>query len=64
MGGKLAQDDKIQVYLAIAYVISAMPMEQAAQSLRTFVTDILAEVHAFSLRTTPPTKEERPTIAG
>lgn len=64
MGGKLAQEDKVQVYHAIAYVISAMPMEQAAQSLRTFATDILAEIHAFTLKTTPPSKEERQNVAG
>ncbi|CDO73497.1 hypothetical protein BN946_scf185013.g132 [Trametes cinnabarina] len=58
MGNKLVQDDKVQVYEAIAYVISAMPMEQAAQSLRTFSLDILEHVHALTVKTTPPTKEE------
>ena len=48
MGSKLVQDDKVQVYEAIAYVISAMPMEQAAQSLRTFSMDILGRVHALA----------------
>ncbi|KAI0080303.1 ARM repeat-containing protein [Panus rudis PR-1116 ss-1] len=63
MGNKLIQDDKVQVYHAIAYVISAMPMEQAAQSLRTFAWDILAQVHTFTAKPTPPTKEERQMIA-
>ncbi|KAI0660358.1 ARM repeat-containing protein [Cubamyces menziesii] len=63
MGNKLVQDDKVQVYEAIAYVISAMPMEQAAQSLRTFSLDILEHVHALSAKTTPPTKEELTSIA-
>ncbi len=58
MGSKLVQDDKVQVYEAIAYVISAMPMEQAAQSLRTFSLDILGHVHALASKTTPATKEE------
>ncbi|KAI9060580.1 ARM repeat-containing protein [Trametes sanguinea] len=58
MGNKLVQDDKVQVYEAIAYVISAMPMEQAAQSLRTFSLDILEHVHALTAKTTTPTKEE------
>ncbi|OSC99478.1 ARM repeat-containing protein [Trametes coccinea BRFM310] len=58
MGNKLVQDDKVQVYQAIAYVISAMPMEQAAQSLRTFSLDILEHVHALTVKTTSPTKEE------
>ncbi|OBZ78618.1 Uncharacterized protein C11G11.07 [Grifola frondosa] len=51
-------DDKVQVYEAIAYVISAMPMEQAAQSLRTFSLDILARVHKLAIGSTPATKEE------
>lgn len=58
MGSKLAQDDKVQVYEAIAYVISAMPMEQAAQSLRTFSLDILGRVHALAIKTTPASKDE------
>ncbi|KAH9846826.1 ARM repeat-containing protein [Lenzites betulinus] len=58
MGTKLVQDDKVQVYEAIAYVISAMPMEQAAQSLRTFSLDILGHVHALAAKTIPPTKDE------
>jgi len=58
MGSKLIQEDKIQVYQAIAYVVSAMPMEQAAQSLRTFALDILTQVHTITVKTSPPTKEE------
>ncbi|KAI8980731.1 ARM repeat-containing protein [Trametes punicea] len=63
MGNKLVQDDKVQVYEAIAYVISAMPMEQAAQSLRTFSLDILEHVHAMAAKTSLPTKEEFINIA-
>ncbi|KZT05860.1 ARM repeat-containing protein [Laetiporus sulphureus 93-53] len=63
MGSKLAQDDKIQVYEAVAYVISAMPMEQAAQSLRTFSLDILAQVHTIAIKPTPATKEELKAVA-
>ncbi|KAJ6575016.1 armadillo-type protein [Mycena capillaripes] len=47
-GAKLVQDDRRQVYEAIAYVISAMPMVQAAESLRTFSVDILAQIHAVT----------------
>ncbi|KAF9568488.1 ARM repeat-containing protein [Agrocybe pediades] len=57
-GTKLAQDDRRQVYEAIAYVISAMPMNQAAESLKTFALDILAQVHAISNKASPPTKAE------
>jgi transportin-3 len=42
---KLSQDDRAQVYEAIAYVISAMPMDRAAESLRTFAADILSQAH-------------------
>ncbi|KAF8971485.1 armadillo-type protein [Flammula alnicola] len=58
IGTKLVQDDRRQVYEAIAYVISAMPMNQAAESLKTFSLDILAQVHAVSTKATPPTKAE------
>ncbi|KAF5374946.1 hypothetical protein D9758_000371 [Tetrapyrgos nigripes] len=44
-GSRLCQDDKIQIYEAIAFVISAMPMDKAAESLRTFALDLLAYVH-------------------
>lgn len=64
MGSKLAQDDKLQVYEAIAYVISAMPMEQAAQSLRTFTLDILSQVHAVASSPSPATKAELQVVAG
>lgn len=33
------------MYEAIAHVISAMPMERAAESLRSFSLNILAQVH-------------------
>ncbi|KAK0478249.1 armadillo-type protein [Armillaria novae-zelandiae] len=56
-GAKLSQDDKRQVYEAIAYVISAMPMERAAESLRTFSVDILSRVHDVTNQATV-TKEE------
>lgn len=57
-GSKLAQDDKRQVYEAIAYVISAMPMERSAESLKTFSLDILARVHAVANKQTMATQEE------
>lgn len=60
----MAQEDKVQVYEAIAYVISAMPMEQAAQSLRTFSLDLLAQVHAISVKATPATKDELVAVCG
>ena len=64
MGSKLAQDDKVQVYEAIAFVISAMPMEQAAQSLRTFALDILSQMHTVAAKPTPATKAELQLVGG
>jgi len=57
-GSKLAQDDRRQVYEAIAYVISAMPMERSAESLKTFSLDILAQVHTITNKHTMATQEE------
>ncbi|KAG2074990.1 ARM repeat-containing protein [Suillus decipiens] len=57
-GTKLTQDDRRQVYEAIAYVISAMSMEKAAESLRTFSLDILSQIHSISSKSTAVTKQE------
>lgn len=57
-GSKLAQDVRRQVYEAIAHVISAMPMERAAESLRTFSLDILGQIHSLVNSEVPPSKEE------
>lgn len=64
VGSKLIQEDKLLVYEAVAHVISAMPMEQAAQSLRTFSLDILAKVHAVATKPTIVTKQELQDVAG
>ena len=58
MGTNLGQDERVQVYAAIAHVISAMPMERAAESLRTFVLDILSGIHTIGSKPTPASKEE------
>lgn len=52
------------VYEAIAYVISAMPMEQAAQSLRTFASDILEAVHNVTSKPTTATKQDLQAVGG
>ncbi|KAH0838236.1 Septin-domain-containing protein [Lanmaoa asiatica] len=57
-GSKLVQDDRRQVYEAIAFVISAMSMEKAAESLRSFSFDILSQIHTVTGKTTPITKQE------
>jgi transportin-3 len=63
-GTKLVQDDRRQVYEAIAFVISAMPMDQAAQSLRTFSLDILNQVHKLTNHRGTPTKAEMEEVGG
>ena len=63
-GTKLIQDDKRQVYEAIGHVISAMPMNAAADALKTFSLDILAQVHTLASKSTPPTKAEIETVGG
>ena len=63
-GSKLLQEDKAQVYEAIAFVISAMPMEHAASFLWQFSLDILTMVHATTINSTPSTKEELKNVAG
>ena len=58
IGGKLVQEDRVVVYEAIAYVISAMPMDQAALSLKTFATSILAAMFTVANKPTAATKQE------
>lgn len=57
-GHKLLQDDRRQVYEAIAHVISAMPMERAGETLKTFAIDIVSKIHAVANKTEPAAKEE------
>jgi transportin-3 len=63
-GSRLVQDDRRQVYEAIAYVISAMPMERAAESLRTFSLDILTIVHTVANASGVATKQELTEVGG
>jgi transportin-3 len=58
VGTKLVQEDRVVVYEAIAHVISAMPMDQAAQSLKTFASTILAAVFAVASKPGVATKQE------
>lgn len=63
IGAKLIQDDRRRLYEAVAHVISAMPMAQAAQSLRTFAVDILTKLHAIVSKPTA-TKQELQEMSG
>ncbi|KAJ3987685.1 armadillo-type protein [Lentinula detonsa] len=58
IASKLLQDDRRKIYEAIAHVISAMPMEKAAESLKSFCLDILAIIHAVANKTGQATKQE------
>ncbi|KAF8507015.1 ARM repeat-containing protein [Russula emetica] len=58
VGTKLVQEDKVVVYEAIAHVISAMPMDQAAESLKTFASTILAAMFALASKSGAATKQE------
>jgi transportin-3 len=58
VGTKIVQEDKVVVYEAIAHVISAMPMDQAAVSLKTFASTILAAVFALARKPGAATKQE------
>ena len=63
MGGNLLQEDRRKIYEAVGHVITAMPMEQAAQSLKTFSIEILAKIHVAT-RSVAPTKQELQDVSG
>ncbi|KAF8525095.1 ARM repeat-containing protein [Hysterangium stoloniferum] len=58
VGDKLNQEDRLQIYEAVGYVISCMPLEEAAQSLKTFCLDILAKIHIIVNKPTLATSDE------
>lgn len=60
----MLQEDRRRIYEAIGHVITAMPMEQAAQSLKTFSVAILATIHAVVVQPAPPTKQELQDVSG
>ena len=64
LDGKLHQDDRMRLYEAVAHVISAMPMEQAAQSLQTFIVDIMGKIREIAGRSHVATKQELTDISG
>ncbi len=58
------QEDKVVVYEAIAHVISAMAMDQAAQWLKTFASSILAAVFTLASKSGAATKQELLEVGG
>ncbi|KIJ45201.1 hypothetical protein M422DRAFT_779110 [Sphaerobolus stellatus SS14] len=57
-GAKLNQEDLIQIYEAVAWIISYLPTQEAAQWLKTFATDILGKVHAVVSKPADASKED------
>ncbi|KAF8311617.1 ARM repeat-containing protein [Clavulina sp. PMI_390] len=57
IGQKLAQDDRIQIYEAIAYVITSMPMIEAAQALSQFALEIIGRI-SFKTGLTSPSADQ------
>jgi len=64
VGPKLMQEDKVAIYEAVAWVISSMPMEESAATLRKFAIEILSTIAAIVSQPTLPTSEENKTIQG
>lgn len=65
IGPKLAQPDRLQIYEAIAYIISSMPVDRAATSLRTFAFELLEKIHVFNSTSGPSvTKDEIRSVEG
>ncbi|KAG8890836.1 Nuclear import receptor [Tulasnella sp. 332] len=63
VGPRLIQDDRLQVYEAIAYIISSMSMNEAGQTFRSFALDLVTQVHAVLGKAAAATPDELQTIA-
>lgn len=63
IGQKLPQDDRLQIYEAIAYVISSMPVTEAAPALSQFALEIIARVH-FKAQLEHPSQDQLQQTAG
>ena len=63
MSNKIEQEDRRKIYEAVGHVITAMPMEQAAQWLKTFSVEILAKIHTVVNRPSS-TKQETQDVLG
>lgn len=64
VGPKLMQEDKVAIYEAVAWVISSMPMEESAATLRKFSIEILSTIATVVSQPTPPSSEENKIIQG
>ena len=63
MAPNLRVEDRLEIYEAIAYVISYMPMEQAAQALRNFTLEPVQSIHD-TLALAQPAKDRIQGISG
>lgn len=64
VGPRLAADDVIQVIEAIAFVLSGMPVEEAAAGLRTFTMPLIQKVHEISVKQGDVSRDELQSVAG
>jgi transportin-3 len=55
---RLAQIERLQIFEAIAYVISSLPMEQAAQALRKFSFEVIEKIHVVLSKNAAATQNE------
>ena len=63
-GTKLLQEDRRRLYEAVAHVISAMPLEEATVSLKTFSANILAKINEIAMQGGVLTKQQLDEVAG
>ena len=63
LDGKIVQEDKMHLYEAVAHVISAMPLSQATQSLKTFSAYLLGQIQAVISKPNP-SKQDTQLVAG
>jgi transportin-3 len=61
VGPKLMQEDKVSIYEAVAWIISSMPMEESAATLRKFAIEILSAIAEIVSRLTPGTSKKTRT---
>ena len=64
VGGKLDQQDLVEVYEAIGYVIGGMDSAQSANVLRQFVEPLLGKVQEVIQAPAPAQKAELQVVAG
>lgn len=63
IGPSLAHDDVIQVSEAIAFVLSFMPVEDAAAGLRTFAMPMIQKAHDLTQKQGVPSRAELDVVA-